>query len=106
MMGNALIGQLFYSLRERAVPIVFDAAIADVVGDRHGVAGARLNVGGKEITVRTRKGVVLATGGYAHNKRLREAFMPQPVPAYSMSYERQSRRRRGHRPASWRRHLA
>ena len=34
-----------------------------------------------------RKGVVLATGGYAHNKHFRDAFMPQPVPVHSMSCE-------------------
>ena len=86
-MGNALVGRLFYSLRRRGVPILFDASIVDVMGDRHGVVGARVNVGGKEIQIRARKGVVLATGGYAHNKRFREAFMPQPIPAHSMSYE-------------------
>jgi hypothetical protein len=87
MMGNALIGRLFYSLCKRKVPILFDASIVDVTGDRRGVSGARLNAGGKEILVRTRRGVVLATGGYAHNQRFRKAFMPQPVPAHSMSYE-------------------
>jgi succinate dehydrogenase/fumarate reductase flavoprotein subunit len=87
MMGNALIGRLFYSLHKRNVPILFDAPIVELTGDRRGVKGARLNVGGKEILVKARKGVVLATGGYAHNKRFREALMPQPVPAHSMSYE-------------------
>jgi FAD binding domain len=87
MMGNALIGRLFYSLRKRGVPILFDASIVDVVGAIDGVAGARLSVGGKEILVKARKGVVLSTGGYAHNEGFRRAFMPQPVPAHSMSYE-------------------
>jgi succinate dehydrogenase/fumarate reductase flavoprotein subunit len=87
MMGNALIGRLFYSLRKRNVPILFDASIIDVIGGRQGVAGARIRVGGHELLVKTRKGVVLATGGYAHNKKFRDAFMPQPVPAFSMSYE-------------------
>lgn len=87
MMGNALIARLFYSLRKRKVPILFDASIADVMGDRRGVVGARIRVGGNEILVKTRKGVVLATGGYAHNKKFREAFMPQPVPAHSLSHE-------------------
>ena len=87
MMGNALIGRLFYSLRKRNVPILFGAQIVDLVGDRRGVMGAQVNVDGRDITVWTRKGVVLATGGYAHNKRLREAFMPRPVPVHSMSYE-------------------
>ena len=87
MMGNALVGRLFYSLRRRSVPIMFDAAIVDLAGDRNGVKGARLNSGGKEILVRARRGVVLATGGYGHNKGFRSAFMPQPAPEYSMSYE-------------------
>jgi succinate dehydrogenase/fumarate reductase flavoprotein subunit len=87
MMGNALIGRLYYSLRKRKVPILFDAPIGELIGDQSGVKGARLRMGGRDIAVRTRKGVVLATGGYAHNKTLREAFMPQPVPAHSMSYE-------------------
>jgi len=86
MMGNALIGRLYLSLRRRRVPILFDAAIVDVLGDKRGVTGARLSVGGKEILVKTRKGVVLATGGYAHNKRFRDVFMPQPVPAHSLSF--------------------
>ena len=52
MMGNALVGRLFYSLRKRKVPILFDAAIVDVTGSRDGVTGARLNVGGEEIVIR------------------------------------------------------
>lgn len=87
MMGNALIGRLFYSLRKRKVPILFGARIADLIGDARGITGARVKLGTKEIVVTARKGVVLATGGYGHNKRLRDAFMPQPVPVHSMSCE-------------------
>ena len=87
MMGNALIGRLFYSLRKRKVPIMFGARIVDLIGDRSGIRGARVDASGSEIIVTTRKGVVLATGGYAHNRRLRDAFMPSPVPVHSMSCE-------------------
>ena len=87
MMGNALIGRLLYSLQKRKVPILFDAPIVELIGDQRGVKGARLNIAGREILIKARKGVVLATGGYAHNKTFREAFMPQPVPTHSMSYE-------------------
>src|SRR5258708_30701123 len=41
MMGNALIARLFYSLRQRGVPILFGAAITAVLCDPHGVARAR-----------------------------------------------------------------
>jgi succinate dehydrogenase/fumarate reductase flavoprotein subunit len=85
MMGNALIARLFYSLCKRNVPILFDASIMEVDGDRHGVKGAQLKIGGRKILVKARRGVVLATGGYAHNKGFRETFMPRPVPTYSMS---------------------
>ena len=84
MMGNALVARLFYSLRKRDVPILFDASIIEVDGDRHGVKGAQLKIGDRKILVKARKGVVLATGGYAHNKGFRETFMPRPVPTYSM----------------------
>jgi succinate dehydrogenase/fumarate reductase flavoprotein subunit len=87
MMGNALVARLFYSLQKQKVPILFEAAISDIFGDRHTVTGARIIVGGKEILVKARKGVVLATGGYAHNREFRAAFMPQPVPVHSLSHE-------------------
>lgn len=87
MMGNALVARLFHSLRKRKVPILFDAAIVDLLGDKTRVVGARVSVGGKELSIRARRGVVLATGGYARNEEFRRTFMPQPVPAYSLSYE-------------------
>ncbi len=86
LMGNALVARLFHSLRKRNVPILFDAAIVDLVGDATGVSGARLRVAGRDVVIKARKGVVLATGGYAHNKAMRDRFMPQPVPAHSMSF--------------------
>ena len=86
MMGNALVGRLFHSLRQRKVPVLFGASIVKLTGDQKGVSGARISVDGKELVVKARRGVVLATGGYARNKRFRDTFMPQPVPAHSMSF--------------------
>jgi succinate dehydrogenase/fumarate reductase flavoprotein subunit len=86
-MGNALVARLYYSLRRRGVPLLFGAAIVDVIGDRNGVTGARLATPDGDIVVKARKGVVLATGGYGHNEKFRAAFMLQPVPQHSMSYE-------------------
>ena len=91
MMGNALVGRLYYSLLKRKVPILFGAAIADVLrGDGGRVTGARLARAGKDIVVRTRRGVVLSTGGFARNEKFRAAFMPQPAPAHSLSCEANS----------------
>ena len=87
VMGNALAGRLFLSLRERGVEIKFDAPIVEVVRENGCVVGATIEVEGKRVSVKTRKGVVLATGGCGHNRRLREAFMPSPVPIHSLSSE-------------------
>ncbi len=87
VMGNALIARLFYSLQKQHVPILFGATIIDVLGNRRAVFGARIRLSDKEFVVKTRKGVVLATGGYAHNKKFRAAFMPQPVPDHSLSHQ-------------------
>jgi succinate dehydrogenase/fumarate reductase flavoprotein subunit len=87
MMGNALTARLFYSLRKRGVEILFNAPIA-AIDERDGcVAGARIKTAGEEIYVSAKKGVVLATGGYGHNKQYREAFMARPTPVHSMSSE-------------------
>ena len=87
MMGNALVARLYWSLKKRDVPILFGAALVDVLGDAGGVTGARLRQGAKEIVVKTRKGVVLATGGFGHNKEFRQKFMPQPTPEHSLACE-------------------
>lgn len=86
MMGNALVARLFYSLRKRNIPVLFDAAIVDLLGDKQHVTGARVNVSGKDMSIKVRKGVVLATGGFGHNAEFRRRFMPQAVPMHSLSY--------------------
>lgn len=86
VMGNALVGRLYHSLKQRNVPVLFEAPIGDFVrGDDGAVLGAVLKTGDGEKRVRARKGVVLATGGFAHNPKYREAFMPNPTPPYSMA---------------------
>jgi len=86
-MGNALTARLFYSLKQRGIEILFNAPIAAVEMRDGRVAGATVMTAEGEIHVTARKGVVLATGGYGHNARYREAFMAKPMPAHSMASE-------------------
>lgn len=86
VMGNALVGRLFYSLQKRNVPVLFEAPIGEFIrGDDGAVLGAVLNTADGEKRVRARRGVILATGGFAHNPKYREAFMPHPTPPYSLA---------------------
>ena len=85
VMGNALVARLFYSLRRRDVPVLFDSPIDAFIRDGDAVLGAVLQTPEGNKRVRARKGVVLATGGFAHNPKYRDAFMPRPTPPYSMA---------------------
>ena len=85
VMGNALIGRLYYSLKQNSVPVLFGAALSDLVAEDDRIAGAVLETAAGQVRVRARRGVVLATGGFAHNEALRRAFMPEPVPVHSMA---------------------
>lgn len=87
VMGNALVAQLFLSLRKNNVPVMFGAALDDLIREDGrvdgGIVGARLRTAAGFMNVRARKGVVLATGGFAHNVKFREALMPQNAPPLS-----------------------
>ena len=48
VMGNALVGRLFLSLKKRDVEILFDAPIADVVYENGRVLGAKIKIAGQE----------------------------------------------------------
>ena len=85
VMGNALVARLYYSLKKRNVPVLFESPIEEFVCDGGTVVGAVLNTPTGVKRVRARKGVVLATGGFAHNPKFRKAFMPDPTPPYSMA---------------------
>lgn len=85
VMGNALVARLYYSLRKAKVPVLFDAEIADLIKADNQLLGAVVTHEGKAIRVRARRGVVLATGGFARNTRYRQQFMPTPTPPYSLA---------------------
>jgi succinate dehydrogenase/fumarate reductase flavoprotein subunit len=75
VMGNALVARLFYSLKTHNVPIAFDARLVDLVRDKDRVEGAVVDIGPKRQTIRARRGVIVATGGFAPNEKLRAEFM-------------------------------
>ena len=85
VMGNALVARLYYSLKKRNVPVLFESPIDEFICDGGTVVGAVLITPTGVKRVLARKGVVLATGGFAHNPKFRKAFMPDPTPSYSMA---------------------
>lgn len=83
LMGNALVGQLFLSLRQRDVPVWFDSSLSGLLHDDGRVVGAVIQTPDGPRRVRARRGVVLATGGIGWNKALRDRLFPPEAAAMS-----------------------
>jgi len=79
VMGNALVARLFYSLRRQGVPIMFKSPVKELVVADGAVVGAVIECEERRLRVRARCGVVLATGGMAHDRGLIERYLPRPA---------------------------
>jgi succinate dehydrogenase/fumarate reductase flavoprotein subunit len=86
VMGNALVGRLYHSLRRRNVPIEYGAKLVELVSDGNRIEGAVVDIGDKRQTIRAGRGVILATGGFAPNEKLRAEFMPGLPVAHSNAF--------------------
>jgi succinate dehydrogenase/fumarate reductase flavoprotein subunit len=85
VMGNALAARLYYSLKKNGVPVLFESKVQEVLHEGGAVVGALVQSDGRTLRIRARKGVVIATGGYGHNPRLRREFMPAPTPPFTVA---------------------
>src|SRR5690606_14190205 len=69
--GAALVARLFKGLLERGVETRLETPARELVTDDNGdVIGVVVENGGRRIRIGTRKGVVLACGGYEWNPAL------------------------------------
>ena len=82
VMGNALAGQLLLAADEAGTVLRRNIAVERLIMDGRRVAGVVLAGGGE---IRARLGVVLATGGFGQNAKLRAEHMPQGEVHRSMS---------------------
>mgnify|MGYP001451737871 CR=1 FL=1 len=85
LMGNALVGRLLYSLRKVKVPLLFETAIKELIVENGRVVGALVDGPAGPRHIRTRKGVVLATGGICWNRKVRDRLFPQGARDYALA---------------------
>ena len=83
VMGNALAGRLFYSLLQRGVPVRTATSVSELTLMNGRVIGATLDSPDGIATVRSRFGVVLATGGFSRHPELRRRLLPEPLCEHS-----------------------
>lgn len=79
VMGNALVGRLFYSLLKAKAEIWFESPLIRLFEENGKITGAAVRHQGLETEIRARKGVVLATGGVGHNALLRKQYFPKGI---------------------------
>lgn len=74
--GNALVARLAKTLFERDVPIWLSSPAVKLVVENGAVRGAIVQRSGEAIEVRSRRGVVLASGGFPRNAEMRARYYP------------------------------
>ncbi len=86
-MGNALVGRMFRSLLDLGVRPQFRTELVDLTMEGGRIVGARVSGPDGNKQVIARAGVILATGGFAHNAAYRNRLMPDPTPPISLACE-------------------
>ncbi len=85
VMGNALVARFLFSLRKQQVPIAFETSLVDLLREDGKVVGAVLERSDGRVSVRAKKGVVLATGGIGWNQTLRQKLFPAAAQPHSLA---------------------
>ena len=75
-LGNALAARLYASLLSRKVEVLFGTTIDRLVVESDRVTGVGFSGSLPARTIIARKGVVLATGGFSHQRELRGQLFP------------------------------
>lgn len=83
--GNALVARFLFSLLKRNVSVRTNAPLVDLVTEQGRVVGAVIEHEGLTQRIRTRRGVVLATGGAARNAALLRELAPDFPHDYTLA---------------------
>lgn len=77
--GQALMAGLRIGLRDANVPLLLNTALTDLIVEDGVVRGVKVVANGEEQTIRARKGVILASGGFEHNDEMRKQYQRAPI---------------------------
>ncbi|BBH67418.1 3-ketosteroid-delta-1-dehydrogenase [Actinoplanes sp. OR16] len=78
-MGQALAGGLRAGLLAADVPVNLKTPLVDLYVENGRVAGVIALQDQKETLFRARRGVVIGSGGFEHNERMRKQFQAEPI---------------------------
>jgi 3-oxosteroid 1-dehydrogenase len=78
-LGNSLIGGLRHSMLQRNIPLWLECPLESLVRENDRVQGVVARRNGQPVTLRARRGVILAAGGFERNQEMREQYLPRPT---------------------------
>jgi 3-oxosteroid 1-dehydrogenase len=78
-LGPAIVARLRRSMLDRDIPLWLDAPMRELLTEGDRVCGASVEYQGRLQHITARKGVLLATGGFARNAELRQQYQPGPT---------------------------
>lgn len=84
VLGNALAARLFKTVLERRIDYWLNSSLKSLVTSEGCVTGAEIEREGRVLRIRAKRGVVIATGGFAWSAALRKQFYPEPTGPWSM----------------------
>jgi succinate dehydrogenase/fumarate reductase flavoprotein subunit len=82
-LGNALAARLLHSLLRPNVEIRRGTRVGELLVDNGRVTGVVIDSGETREVIRADRAVVLATGGFSHEPRMRADYLPARAGAYS-----------------------
>ena len=77
--GTAGIIRLFLSLRDRDIPLRLNCALKELICENGKVLGAIVDDNGTMKRIKAERGVLLGAGGFEHNQKMREQYLPKPT---------------------------
>ncbi len=83
VLGSALAARLYHSLLERRVPVWREACVDSLWQEGGRIQGVQVFHQQRLRTVRARRAVVLATGGFPHNAQMRQRYFPAGAAVHS-----------------------
>jgi 3-oxosteroid 1-dehydrogenase len=78
-MGQALSAGLRVGLSTADVPVLLSTPLTNLVVEDDRVVGVEILRDGKPETLRATRGVLLASGGFEHNERMRKEYQQAPI---------------------------
>lgn len=79
--GAAMQGRMLKLLLDKKVDLWLNSPVVDLIEENGKVAGVLVRRDGKLVRVAASRGVLISSGGFARNQKLRDQYLPTPTDA-------------------------